>query len=105
MRRMSIAKYFGSHHWKRIVQPDTVLYDAVNLALDLTIDRLGRAAFAEQLARFRHAQTVARDRCVPRQVFPCTSNGARNPHKSCLWKDSGCGSECLDEVATELGLW
>jgi hypothetical protein len=100
-----MIRYFDTPSWKHIVQPDTLLYDAANRALDLTIDSLGRQAFEENLVRFRRAQTVARDRCLPRQVFPCTSAGERNPHKSCLWKDSGCGSDCLDEVATELKLW
>lgn len=97
--------FFAHRQWQAVVHWDALLYRAANRSLDLTIDRLGRAAFAAQLAKFRHAQAIAHERCLPHEVFPCTSAGVRNPHKTCLWKDSGCGSDCLDEVASELGLW
>jgi hypothetical protein len=98
-------KYFAKPSWQRIVGPDKMLYTAANKALDLTIDQLGRNEFEENLTRFRRAQTIARNRCIQREVFPCTSKGAINPNKNCLWKDSGCGSDCLDEIATELDIW
>ena len=97
--------YFQSSRWKRIVHWDEVLYQAANLSLDMTIDRLGREAFHDNLARFRQAQALARKRCLPRQVFPCSSTGERIQKGLCLWKDSGCGSDCLDEISTELNLW
>ena len=100
-----MKQYFESSKWKRIIYWDQILYEAANASLDLTIEQLGRGAFNKNLALFRKAQAIAREKCLPREVFPCTFKGERNPHKSCLWKDSGCGSDCLDEVATELSLW
>lgn len=100
-----MAKYFGTSKWKRIVHPDVLLYEAANKALDLTIEQLGKEQFKKNLEMFRQAQSAARKTCLPRQVFPCTSKGELNPAKNCLWKDSGCGTDCLDEVATELHLW
>ena len=97
--------FFAHARWNEVVQWDNLLYQAVNRSLDLTIAGLGEAKFQENLSRFRQALQMAQDRCLPREVFPCTSSGRKNPKKSCLWKDSGCGSDCLDEVATELGLW
>jgi Sulfotransferase family len=100
-----MQKFFEHPQWKAAVKWDELLYRAANRSLDLTIDRLGRASFEKNLTKFRNAQAVAHERCLPREVFPCTSTGIKNRNKSCLWKDSGCGSDCLDEVATELGLW
>jgi hypothetical protein len=99
--------FFQSQPWQHKVQWDSLLHQAANRSLDLTIDRLGRLEFAANLEKFTHAQKVARERCLPREVFPCTSKGARqkNARSLCLWADSGCGNDCLDEVATELGLW
>jgi hypothetical protein len=99
--------FFQDQRWQHKVQWDSLLHQAANQSLDLTIDRLGRLAFEANLEKFTGAQKVARERCLPREVFPCTSKGVKqkNAAKLCLWADSGCGSDCLDEVATELGLW
>lgn len=100
-----MQSYFSGSAWKAMVQWDELLYKAANQSLDLTIDRLGRPEFEHNLERFREALKIADERCIPRQVFPCTADGQHNPNKNCLWKDSACGSSCLDEVAEELGLW
>jgi len=98
--------YFASRQWQNNVRWDTLLHQAVNRSLDLTIDRLGRPAVETNLVKFRQAQQMARERCLLREVFPCTSKGVRQKNeKICLFADSGCGNSCLDEVATELGLW
>jgi hypothetical protein len=96
--------FFEHTRWKKVVKWDEMFYKAANRSLDLTIERLGQAEFYQNLAKFQHALKTAQDRCLPRDVFPCSSKGIKNPKKSCLWKDSGCGSDCLDEVATELTL-
>lgn len=100
-----MKKFFDNRHWRATVKWDKLLHQAANRSLDMTIDRLGRTEFDDNLAKFRHAQTLAHERCLPLEVFPCTSSGDRNPNKHCLWRDSACGSDCLDELATELGLW
>lgn len=100
-----MGSYFSGATWKAMVQWDELLYQAANRSLDLTIDRLGRSEFERNVERFRAALAVAEEKCLPRQVFPCTADGQRNPNRDCLWKDSGCGSTCLDQVAQELGLW
>jgi Sulfotransferase family len=97
--------FFDHPRWMEVVKWDNLLYKAVNRSLDLTIAKLGSSRFQENLSRFRRVLQVASNRCFPREVFPCTSTGQKNRNKSCLWKDSGCGSDCLDEVATELELW
>jgi hypothetical protein len=100
-----MESYFSGATWQAMVQWDELLYKAANRSLDLTIDRLGRPDFEQNLARFRAARAVADEKCIPRQVFPCTADGHRNPKRDCLWKDSACGSSCLDQVAQQLGLW
>jgi hypothetical protein len=100
-----MRSFFRSKRWQSVVEWDQLLYEPANRSLDMTIDRLGRQAFEANLGEFRQAQAVAHERYLPREVFPCTSTGIKNKRKSCLWKDSGCGSDCLDEIVTELGLW
>jgi len=84
---------------------DTVLYEAASRSLDLTIDRLGREEFEKRLDVYRRAQRLGADRCFARTVFPCSGGTFHFPNQTnCMWKDSACGSSCLDEVATELGM-
>lgn len=100
-----MKEYFQSPQWHEKVKWDTLLYQAVNESLDLTIDQtLGRDAFNVNLEQFRSAQAKVREVCKGREVFPCTSDGKRNKNKDCLWKDSGCGKSCIDEAVTLLGL-
>ena len=89
------------HHW------DMAFYQAANRSLDLTIDRLGRERFEKNLALYEQARKLSREKCLHKTVFPCSAGGKFTPDEltDCLWKDSGCGSECLDEVANELDLW
>jgi hypothetical protein len=102
-----MQEFFQSEEWQRRVKADLALYQAANRSLDLTIDKLGRVAFEINLSKFLQAKEVIADRCIPTTVFPCDEGGKRNPRNrtDCLWKDSGCGTGCLDEVSTELGLW
>lgn len=100
-----MQEFLRSDTWYQVTKWDNLLFAAANRSLDLTIDRLGRKAFNENLSKFRHAQEVARERCLSQEVFPCTSTGQHNEHASCLWSDSGCGYKCLNAVADELGLW
>jgi hypothetical protein len=96
-----------SKTWQNEVQYDQALYVAANQSLDLTIDRLGRENVEKELVRFQKAKQLIAERCEPTTVFPCDQNGQPHTDKDtdCLWKDSGCGTECLDSVATDLDLW
>jgi hypothetical protein len=97
-----------SDWWRAKSQWDRALHVAANRSLDLTIDALGRAKFYEKVDRYREAQKRAHEKCLSRpDVFPCTEKGEYVPPErtKCLYFDSGCGSDCLDEVADELGLW
>jgi hypothetical protein len=100
-------EFFASPQWRETVRYDRLLYEAVNRSLDLTIDQLGRDNFQEQLRIFQEAQQIAKDRCLPKTTFPCDASGVfhRENTTDCIWKDSGCGTTCLDEIATELNLW
>lgn len=92
----------SSKLWNDLVQYDNALYRSANQSLDKTIDFLGRTLVEEELARFRQAKMEVQRRCHPK--LPCDENGHRQD-ADCLWKDSGCGMSCLDEVATSLNLW
>ena len=100
----TMRTFFRGKYWNEITKWDRALYEAANRSLDLTIDRLGRDTFNDNLAKFRSSNQAARDRCLPQNVFPCTATGEHNKHASCLWSDSGCGYKCLDELANELDI-
>jgi hypothetical protein len=72
--------------------------------LDLTIDKLGRFEFEIKLEKFRAARSMIQTKCKD-VVFPCSSGGVKMNKTGCLWQDSGCGFQCLDDVAMELLLW
>ena len=102
-----MKEYFRTPEYREIIQWDKLVYQAANRSLDLTIESLGRDEFEKNLARFRQGQQTAAETCLTSTRFPCTEDGLmRNQSETdCLWKDSACGSECLDQVATELHLW
>ena len=96
-----------SQEWQNQMKYDRLLYLAANRSLDLTIARLGRKNFEKNLAHFQKARKVIQEKCLPVAAFPCNKQGKKVPpnETDCLWKDSGCGTTCLDKVATELDLW
>jgi hypothetical protein len=98
--------YLESAEWQAYIAPERRLYEAANHSLDLTIEALGRVRVADQVALFERAQRVALERCSNVTRFPCTSSGERriDSEVDCLTEDFGCGLECLDQVAMELGL-
>ena len=99
--------FFNSSEWRYMIRYDRLLYEAVNRSLDLTIDQLGRERFHEKLKHFQKAQRVANEQCLHNTTFPCDTSGRFHSENKtdCIWKDSGCGTTCLDEIATEFGLW
>lgn len=103
----TMKTFFESNFWKNIIKYDYVLYAAANRSLDLTIDSLGRDLFNDNLKRFLEAQQLAQRKCILNTTFPCDANGRFHQlnQTDCLWKDSGCGVKCLDDIATELDLW
>ena len=102
-----MRSFFESDEWQNLVQVDAALHQATNRSLDWTIERLGRSLFEENLAQFRRAQLLAIERCQPVTVFPCDEFGTFHPPETtdCLWKDSGCAMECLDQIASDFDLW
>lgn len=107
-----MKEYFNSERWKNTVQWDTLLYQAANRSLDLTIDQvIGRDVFDEQLKQFLWAQQLIHRHCIQRANFPCTSGGRRRKKvltktstTDCLIHDAGCGTNCIDEIVYELDL-
>jgi Galactose-3-O-sulfotransferase len=99
--------FFQTPEWTNVVYWDEVLYRMANASLDKTIDEtLGRARFEQQLQTFRSVLAVSRTRCLETVIFPCSANGTRIPDNEtdCLWRDSGCGYHCLNQVAREFGI-
>jgi hypothetical protein len=92
-----MKKYFASNHWKNNMSGDYLLYRAAHKSLDMTIERLGRQDFEKNLAKFERAMQVASETCK-KVLWPCSSDGKRNFPNDCLWLDSGCGVQCLDDL-------
>jgi hypothetical protein len=94
--------------WQQMVYWDSVLYQAANRSLDLTIQHLNNneGAFDAKLQEFLRIQALVQSQCIEgREVFPCISTtGKKNPKPDCLWNDSGCGHTCFKQVVEQLGL-
>lgn len=101
--------FMQQNHWfvQKCTRWDNVLHQIANRSLDSTIETKlgGRPKFERQLEKFQQARALAQERCQPK--MPCTAQGVKLnfTETDCLWADSGCGYKCLDELATELGLW
>lgn len=102
-----LQAYLQSDEFQKLVKYDRLLYDAANASLDRTMDRLGRQRVQQQLALFQRAQALAAEECADKVRLPCYQEGRRPRPESqtdCLFRDMGCGMECLDQVATSLGI-
>lgn len=95
-----------SHEWQNKVKYDRMLYDVANRSLDITIDQtLGRDAFEKNLKIYKNALAEIRRRCSATTIFPCTGGIYHGENETdCLWNDSACGMDCIDNVAKELNL-
>lgn len=100
-----MQQVLDSPEWHESIKHDVLLHEAVNRSLDLTIDRLGRKEFEKNLLLYKKAMQEVKNRCLSQVIMPCSINGTFNPSNDCIYEDMGCGNTCLDEVATDLGLW
>jgi hypothetical protein len=99
-----LQEYFQSDEWMLKTKGNNLLFTVVNRSLDLTISALDQTHFRTQLARYRWALQVAQTRCLDKVTFPCSAGGVLQEEHDCILWDSGCGHDCLDQVANELGL-
>jgi Sulfotransferase family len=95
--------------WEERTRWDRLLWDAANKCLDRTIEALGPTAFQKNLATFQQARQVAQTQCLPNVIFPCSAARAGLPpllpnETDCLWRDTACGTTCLDQVPDKLGI-
>ena len=101
-----MQEYFNTDAtWKQLTHVDTLFHQAINRSLDLTIEKLGTKRFHTALQQFRTAQRMVKERCYTNYTFPCTSDGQRNKNVKCIWEDSACGMDCLDDVSDTLKLY
>ena len=100
--------YFNTDEFQDLVYYDHILHQVVNASLDYTIDTVlgGREVFNVQLERYKRALQLVKDKCYERTVFPCSQvgeNGGQRKHPDktdCLASDSGCGHDCMNQVAS-----
>jgi hypothetical protein len=98
-----MKEFLDSDLWKNISYWDRVLHQAADRSLDLTIDRLGRDKVAANVALYQELQERSREACLHKTTFPCSEGGQHSWVTDCIWRDSGCGGECLDEVSDSFG--
>lgn len=53
-----MKEFFETEQWRDIIRWDEALYKAANRSLDLTIDKLGRKRFEENLKLYLHAKVL-----------------------------------------------
>ena len=94
--------------WMDQIEHDLALWEAANISLDRTIDALGREhVFEPRLQQYRDAQAVVQKRCGNEAHFPCdhiTGKKRKSKDTNCLFGDSGCAYQCLDQTAQDLGI-
>ena len=99
-----VQAFLDSEKWKIMSHWDRMLWQAANRSLDLTIDSLGRDTVEYNLRLYQEAKSKAQEVCLPKTRFPCSIGGKYSNVTDCMWNDSGCGMDCLDEVAASVGI-
>lgn len=80
---------------------DMILYQAVNLSLDLTIDALGRDLVMSRVSEYYELVEKNKRECAHHAIFPCPltlPNHTRLSRQDCYHADSGCGHRCTDKA-------
>lgn len=96
--------FYKSGDWRSKTRGGNLLYVAANRSLDLTIASFDATEFQSKLSRYKWALKEVQKRCEGKVMFPCSAGGVLQEKHDCLLWDSGCGYDCLDRVAAELGL-
>lgn len=99
-----LSEYFESEDWMEKTKGGNLLYVTANRSLDLTIASFNQSIFQQKLRTYKWALKEAQTRCNGKVRFPCSAGGVLQQEHDCLLWDSGCGYDCLDSVAQELGL-
>jgi hypothetical protein len=80
---------------------DYLLYQAVNISLDRTIDTLGRSKVQKGVRRYRKHLAKNERECRDRAILPCPitrPNQTLLSEQDCYFSDAGCGHRCTDQV-------
>jgi hypothetical protein len=94
-----LEEYMKTQH--PIHHTDYLLWDAVNLSLDRTIQTLGKERVQQVVEQIRFLKRLAERSCQHIAQFPCNSNGElqlRLAESSCYVQDAGCGYKCVDKI-------
>ena len=101
-----MQQYIKSDGWKERIRRDQIFYDIMNASLDKTIDVLGRSKIENTLVKFQQAQQIVSKECLSQILSGCTSDGKKriSQETNCLFQDSACAYECIDRIATQIGI-
>lgn len=104
----AVRAFLAGPRWRALNYGDYLLHAAANASLDRTIAQYnnnnnnGSNLFDAALARYRHLQTLERQRC-PAPHFPCSAAGEPQIElaaQDCYLRhyDFGCGYPCIDAL-------
>jgi len=101
----AMEEHINGTVWQSYIAPEVALWEAANDSLDLTIKALGESRVATRLRRYRSVMEAIRGNCTNDNVrFPCSANGTRHAETDCFVGDMGCGWDCIDMIADDMGL-
>jgi hypothetical protein len=95
----ALKEYWSQEHAHD--NADFLLWDAVNLSLDRTIQKLGPHRVVEMVQEIRILRRMAEFDCQRKAYFPCSTRGKKQlklAQQSCYVQDAGCGYECVDQT-------
>ena len=97
-----LKQYLASDEWKASIAGDILLYKAVNLSLDKTIDLIGKEKFDTRMNKYLELKNVANDICGEAQCSRCSPTG-KVIHLTRTEKDVRCKVEwCIQAARIKL---
>jgi hypothetical protein len=99
---LEMKEWFHTGEAEDVLEPDVMVYRAVNKSLDLTIEQLGRDKVEKKIKMLKWAQQMAVSQCGQAVRYPCTDDGQLSVEHDCLAGDVACGFQCLDELGPEI---
>ncbi len=107
LRLQRNAGILRQSEYKQSIYWDKLFHVALNRALDMTTEKLGRGNFERALQQYQFARTEISKACTAETVkFPCSSDGVKRKktETDCIRYDAGCGGDCINAVLSKLGM-
>jgi hypothetical protein len=95
----TVKEWFtNSTEWNEYAKEDILLYRVALKSLDLTIESLGKAQVERQVLLLEEALKYTDDVCGPTAVYPCSAEGKKQSHTTCVDHDWACAHKCIETL-------